>query len=402
MKNKWLKLLLLYLGGVSVSLSQLKIIPLQNALSSTTGWSFIEISWLLSIFTVSGIFLSIFGGVLVTKYGAKKILILVMICTVVGNMIGYFANNYIVLLLSRIIEGIAFSMIIMVGIVFINEWFRDSYRGLATGIWGTFAAAGTLIAMNLFLPLANTINLKFPWLLVAITGLILMIFYQMAIKEPAEDKDLDNVADTKLLKQVMSNKRIWLLALAQGCMAFVLFSFINIYPLIYIQQYGISEGLANQYAGYFGLFGIPFGALAGYLIDKTKKDRIVTVCSFLLLTLSTLLAVALTNTALIFLQLLLLSAGAGLSSACIMIIAPNFVAKKKLIGISISLINFVYYIGIFIGTPIATMITSWTGSWIVSIIVLTVVGLIGLLIVALLKSESDSDNLESGTSGYKY
>ncbi|MCS4532705.1 MFS transporter [Neisseria montereyensis] len=385
MGNRWLKFLLLYLGGVSVSLSQLKIVPLQNEFSLTTGWSLTEISWLLSIFTVSGIFLSIFGGVLITKYGAKKILNLVMICTILGNLLGYFATSYLLLLLSRVIEGIAFSMIIMVGIVFINEWFRDNHRGMATGIWGTFAAAGTLIAMNLFLPLANASGLKAPWLLVAIIAAVLMLFYQIAIKEPDEEKKLDNVADTKLLKQAMSNKKIWLLAFAQGCMSFVLFSFINIYPLIYTQQYNISESMANQYAGYFGLFGIPFGALAGYLIDKTKKDRLVTIGSFLLMTLSTLFAIMLNSTGAIFLQLFLLAASTGLSSACIMIIAPNFLENKKLIGISISLINFVYYIGIFIGTPISTMIASWSGNWIPSILTLTFVNMIGLVIVAFLK-----------------
>ena len=135
-RSKWVNFLLLYLGGVIISLSQLKIIPIQNEIVKMMGFSLSSISWLMSIFTLSGIFLSIPGGRLVTKFGPKKLLVFLMLAIIIGNGIGFISENFILMLFSRLIEGIAFSMIIMVGIVFINEWFKDGNRGLATGIWG--------------------------------------------------------------------------------------------------------------------------------------------------------------------------------------------------------------------------------------------------------------------------
>jgi len=70
-RNRWLKFLLLYAGGVLVSLSQLKLVPIQNELGSELGVSLSTVSWLMSIFTVSGIFLAIPGGALVTRFGPK-------------------------------------------------------------------------------------------------------------------------------------------------------------------------------------------------------------------------------------------------------------------------------------------------------------------------------------------
>ncbi|MEL5896639.1 MFS transporter [Clostridium sporogenes] len=381
-RSKWVNFLLLYLGGVIISLSQLKIIPIQNEIVKMMGFSLSSISWLMSIFTLSGIFLSIPGGRLVTKFGPKKLLVFLMLAIIIGNGIGFISENFILMLFSRLIEGIAFSMIIMVGIVFINEWFKDGNRGLATGIWGTFSAAGSLLAMNIFLPMTKKYGIKSPWIFTVFISIILLIVYIFKIKDISKEEEKSiNKNSKKMFKEAITNKYVWILAIAQGCMAFVLFTFINTFPLIYGQKYEINSFVANRYAGYFGLFGIPFGAIAGYLIDKTKKEELITVCSFFIMTIAVLYVNFLTDTKTIILQLLLLSAGTGLSSACVMIVAPNIIKNKKLIGVSISFINFIYYIGIFIGTPIIIKIVEITKSWTSGIYMLVIISLVGFLSV---------------------
>lgn len=179
----WFNFFILYLGGVLVSISQLKIVPIQNEIVQGMGFSFTSISWLMSMFTLSGIFLSIPGGKFIIKIGPQKLLIMIMLCLILGNVIGFFSESYYLMLASRLIEGISFSMIIMVGIVFINEWFKESGRGLATGIWGTFSAAGSLIAMNLFLPMAKSFGLKSPWIFIAALTLLMTVIYMFKIKD---------------------------------------------------------------------------------------------------------------------------------------------------------------------------------------------------------------------------
>lgn len=388
--NRWFNFFILYLGGVLVSISQLKIVPIQNEIVQGMGFSFTSISWLMSIFTLSGIFLSIPGGKFIIKIGPKKLLIMIMLCLILGNVIGFFSESYYLMLASRLIEGISFSMIIMVGIVFINEWFKDSGRGLATGIWGTFSAAGSLIAMNLFLPMTKSFGLKSPWLFIAALTLLMTVIYMFKIKDiKSEEKSADSNEDKELFKKAIRNKRIWILALAQGCMAFILFTFINMLPIIYEQMYGINNTLANRYAGYFGLFGIPFGIIAGYLIDKTKKGNLIILISFSIMSIAVILTNTLSGSVSIILQLILLSGGIGLSAACIMIIAPEAVVNKKLIGMSISIVNFVYYIGIFIGTPCIVKLVEVTNSWKVGINLMFLVSVMGSILV-LLYCKTDS------------
>lgn len=381
MRNRWLKFLLLYAGGVIVSLSQLKLVPIQNELGQDLGVSLSMVSWLMSIFTVSGIFLAVPGGAFVTRFGPKRLLVALMGCLAIGNIMGAFSNTFWTLLISRAIEGISFSMIIMVGIVLINFWFKDGSSGIATGLWGTFSALGSMLAMNLFKPLSQAYGLRSIWWIIAGLSLVFLCLYLFLLDEPTSLSVANKKEDKGLIKKAIENKSIWLLAFAQGCMAFILFAFINLYPLIYMQYYGLSESLANNYTGYFGLFGIPFGAVAGYLIDRTKKGQVIIFCSFVLMLAATFWMGHLSGKFTFIAQLFALSAGASLASSCVMILAPKVVKQERLIGASISFINLFYYVGIFIGTPIVTKVSEVSQSWTAAIYLLGGVGAFALLAV---------------------
>lgn len=380
-RNRWFKFILLYIGGVVVSLSQLKLVPIQNELVQELGISLSLVSWLMSIFTVSGIFLAVPGGALVTRFGPKKLLLALMGFLAIGNLWGAFSTSFWSLLLSRAVEGISFSMIIMVGIVLINFWFKESHSGIATGLWGTFSALGSMLAMNLFKSIVQQYGLHSLWFLIAVLSLILLFLYLIFLDEPASQVIAEGRKKEGSVKNAMKNKSIWLLAVAQGCMAFILFAFINLYPVIYTQYYGLSENLANSYTGYFGLFGIPFGALAGFLIDRLKKGQVIIFCSFLLMLVATFWMGYLNSNITFITQLFALSAGASLSSSCVMILAPKVVKQERLIGASISFINLFYYIGIFIGTPLVTKVSEIGDSWLTAIYLLVAVGIIALIAV---------------------
>lgn len=380
-RNRWLKFLLLYAGGVLVSLSQLKLVPIQNELGSELGVSLSTVSLLMSIFTVSGIFLAVPGGALVTRFGPKKLLIGLMGCLAIGNISGAISTRFCSLLLSRALEEISFSMIIMVGIVFIHFWFQESNSGIPTGLWGTFSALGSMLAMNLFKPLVQAYGLRSLWFLIAGLSVLLLCLFFFLLDEPKNQSIVEQKRMSGSFKKAIENKSIWLLALAQGCMAFILFAFINLYPQIYRQQYGLSESLANSYTGYFGLFGIPFGALAGYLIDRTKKGQVMIFCSFLLMLAATFWMGYLSSNVTFIMQLFALSAGASLSSSCVMILAPKVVKQDRLIGASVSFINLFYYVGIFVGTPIVTKLSEGDQSWQNSTYLLSGIGVIALLAV---------------------
>lgn len=379
--NKWIKYFLLYLGGTIIGMSQLKITPVIKPLSEYLNTSLTQMSLLTSIFTISGIFIAIPGGMLVTKFGAKKLLIIVMSLLALGNVIGIFSSSFSMLLFSRVIEGISFSTIVMIGVVLINYWFKDSPKlGVAIGLFTTFPAAASLISMNIFLPLSEKYGLFFSWYLIGILAVVLTVLYVLFIDGPKEaEESTSSQSLKKLFVEATKNKRMWILGFLQGCMAFVLYAYIALYPVLFNDYYHLSQSTSNFYSGLFGLFGIPFGVVAGYLIDHSKRPGIVLTISFLMMSAACFFAPFLQGKSFnIIIQVFILSAGAMLASSSVTILVPKSSKKDSLIGYSMSFVNLFYYTSIVIGAPLISSIIE-NFSWFIGLQILTLISVLGVL-----------------------
>lgn len=364
--NKWFKFITLYLGAVVLSMSQLKITPIFNEISHHLGISSTQTSLLMSVFTFSALFLALPSGGLISKHGVKKVSVWIMACLCLGNIIGIFAQTYNILLMSRVVEGISFAMINLVGIVFINHWFSDGSRGVAIGIFGTFSATASLLAMNIYRPIYIQFGLKSVWFFTALLAGLATILYSIVFDEVTEEHE--NQAS---LKEALSNKYIWFLAFSMGTSSFVLFTFLGIYPKLLMDIQGLEPVRANSYSGFFGLFGLPFGLLAGVLTDKTKRPGLIAFLSNILIFISSLAILKISKDR-VLLQIFLLSAAISMNTTSVNISLQSVVKKPILLGYSLSIMYLFYYVGTFVGPPITTKLMelfNWTASiWILALV----------------------------------
>ncbi len=388
MKNKWGLFIILYITAFAVSASQLKFVPLLGNLAASMNISLTQTSLLMSVFTIAGIILAIPGGALLAKLGPKKLLLLLIGSLIIGNFLGaFFYTNYPVFLISRIIEGIAFSMIIMTGIVFLSKWFAGGNVGLAIGAFTTFPATASAVCMNAAVPISTALGISSLWLLVGALSVVCFILVSVFIKEhkagPAAEAAPEGAA-TKMIEEkpsiaaAASNGKMWLLAICQGCGAFILFTFITIYPTLFSGLYQLDVSTANFYAGLNGLFGIPFCIITGILIDKTSKPALISFFGFIILVVACAIT-AILGTPTYILHTLMTAVGAGFVIAAILAAAPSIAKKPILIGYTVAFINLVYYIGVFVGAP-ATLGAVESSGWQAGANVLTIVAVIGLAV----------------------
>lgn len=379
MKNRGLLFIIIYLSALCVSLSQLKIVPLLGDIAGTLGISFTQTSWLMSIFTLAGIILAIPGASILGKFGPKKLFMMLMAALVVGNGLGAVSSSYGLLIVSRAIEGIAFAMVIMVGIVLIGQWFTDGKAGLAVGIYTTFPSLGNVIAMNTALPIANQFGQKSVWIVVAVLSALCFVLLAAVLKNDQPQPDADGPKAPQVsYKEALTNGKVWVLSLGQMCVGFVLFTFITIYPTLFTGLYGLDVTTSNFYAGLFGFFSIPFCILSGFLIDKVGNAPRITLVAFLGLAVTCFLTPMLSQNTYI-LHTLFAAMFTGLIIPAILYIAPGVTSKPALIGYSIALVNLMYYVGIFFGVPIV-MNTSAASGWSAASYILTGVSLFGAVL----------------------
>lgn len=376
-KNRNLMFLVLYLSAITISLSQMKIPPIMGPVSEALNVSISQASWLMSIFTVAGIVLAIPGAAIMNKVGPKKLLMYLMVAVVVGNLIGAFTGSFPLMLISRAIEGIAFAMVIMVGIVMVNTWYTGKIAGTMVGVFNTFGAIGPFLAMNIALPVVSKFGLKSVWLLIAALGALCFVLVGSVIEMPETEEEGGAGAEVSLSEAIM-NKEVWLIAFIQGCVAFVLFAFITTYPQIFSDFYELDPVKSNFYASLNGLFGIPFCIIGGAIVDKTGKPLLLSLISFIVL-----IGVGFTTTLLgpstFVLHLLLSAIFPGFIITSMFIVAPSIAKRPAYIGHTVAFVNLIYYVAVFASTPIVLGAAESSG-WAAAKNIMTAVAAVGAVL----------------------
>jgi predicted MFS family arabinose efflux permease len=384
MKNKWVLLAILYLSAITVSLGQLKIVPIMGQVAELAGVSIPQAGLLVSIFTLAGIILAIPGGKILAKIGSKNLLLFLIGMLSAGNVLGALTNNFPLLLLSRIIEGTAFSMIIMNGLVMINGWFEGGNgTNTAIGIFTTFPAVASFVGMNVTLPIVMKLGIKSVWWIIAALAAVFFLMILTLVPPPKTSEREEKSGERPSLTTAAKNYRVWLLAFSHLCIAFVLFTYITCYPALFTGFYGLDQGTANSYNGLNGLFGIPACVFCGILIDKVKKPYTIALVGRI----GTIITVAVNlllgpSTFVLHLALVaLLIGGIGITSD--LCIGPTLAKSSSYIGYSMSFINLLYYVGVFASTPLTLWLVETSG-WGAATTLLIIVSIVATVLAGIL------------------
>ena len=102
-------------------------------------------SWLMSIFTFVGIILALPTGALAKKFGPKTMLLAAAVVVAIGSLIGAFAGNGTILIVSRAIEGVAFIFVTICGPLAVQKYVAPDKIGSATGIWALWVCLGSVL-----------------------------------------------------------------------------------------------------------------------------------------------------------------------------------------------------------------------------------------------------------------
>lgn len=380
-RNKWLMFIVLYITALAIGLNQFKVPPIMAQLAEVFNVSITSVAWLMSIFTVAGVILAIPSAMILAKVGTKKLGIYLMVFLGLGSLMGGLANSYTMILISRAIEGIGFALIILLGIVLINTWFKPEESGIPTGIFLTFPAVAPFVMFNVAGKIAASAGWNSLWFIGAAIAGIALVLFALFIETP-EDQSVSVAAEAENISIIegLCNGKALLLGILQGAVAFILFAFLTIYPQIFTAHYGLDIAQANFYGSLSGLFGIFTCIVSGIIIDKTQKPELLNLVSFIGLTIATALTFKLTASTYVI-HILFVSVFTGLVIPSVLTVAPSVAKKPQLIGYAVALVNQIYFIGVLIGAPVVTsVVASNNGSWSSATLPLVGVSLLGAIV----------------------
>ena len=162
------------------------VLPLIPALGKEIGLTPVEIGLIVSVFSLSQLFASPVTGKLSDRFGRKPLLILSQISTMTGFLILGFATTAILLLTSRLIDGLLGSNM-TVSQAYISDITEPKHRtrvfGYTSGIFGAGLIFGPVIGGFLY-----EISSSFPMFLAAGISLISVILVVLFLPETINQK----------------------------------------------------------------------------------------------------------------------------------------------------------------------------------------------------------------------
>jgi ACDE family multidrug resistance protein len=192
-----------------------------------------KVAWLITIFTLPGIFFSLFFGVLVDRLGCKKILIPSLTLFAVSGLLCAFTTQFSILLALRFIQGSTATAIGVINLTLITHLYEGKKKTAVMGLSASVLSIGTATYPLLGGALA-LISWRLPFTL-AIFAFFVMLYARRHLKQRHVVHD-DSLHFFKYLNQVfhsVKNRSAAMLITAMICVFILIYGIcLTVFPIM--------------------------------------------------------------------------------------------------------------------------------------------------------------------------
>ena len=342
------------------------------------------ITIMLSIFSFAGIIFAIPAGALVGKIGPKKTILLASLITSLSSL-AVFADNMMVFIVFRALEGISLILAVVAGPVLIQQVVEPARRGIAVGIIICAGGLGAFIAGFIVPRLFNAGELVAVWLGLGVFALMTGTIFFFTVKDKAScvEGSTGKMGDTAAVVEKPSYTSIFTkntLLLFASLIVFhlMLIATVSFSPT-FLQQHGVNPNMSGVISTIPMLLGILSSVLFGALADKTHKYKILYLIGFIGMSAGVFLMF--TNTGA---ELWIGAAAVGLlglgTPAIAMAVFPQMLRSPTLISMGIGVLTVVQCFGQFLGTSLPPfLLGEGLNNWVLMQFVLLGLGAAGLI-----------------------
>lgn len=280
-KGAWLVLFGVWLVTCAAPMNMFKPTTISPEIMAALSIPPTSYGWIMSVFSIMGLILAMPASGIVYRLGIKKTFLVSIGSMTLGTLLGALANDYILLLVSRIIEGTGMGFMAVATPTAISLWFPPSRRALPLGIYQTWLPVGSLLTMNLAPILTASFGWHAIWWFCLGFCICACVVFLATWKEPPAGAFAEEAAPAgesgKLpLSQVLRNPSVWVL-----CLVFLVFAFTcagttpSFWPLYMRTEVGLDPSTAAFIASLCTILGLAGAPLGGWLADRIGRLKVV-------------------------------------------------------------------------------------------------------------------------------
>lgn len=302
------------------------VLPLLPYYASEFGTGSTALGVLVASFALMQFIFTPILGRLSDTMGRRPILLLSILTSVISFLLFALADSYLILLLSRIVAGLATEL--GVAQAYISDITSLQDRAIGIGRIGAAHGAGFIIgpAIGGFL---STYHYSTAGFVAAALAMVNLVFAFVFLPESKpHDFPIDTSSDglgrlTRVLR-FLSSHTIGLLLIILFIMSLAFSAFPVIMPLLAISLFGLSSSDMSLFFVYIGVVQIVFqGFLVGRLTDRLGEVQLVPVGA-LLMTLGVFFMAIFPHLLLFLILSTIMVSGIGVLSTTI----PSFISKR--------------------------------------------------------------------------
>lgn len=374
------------LFGTAIATIQFKVPVVMGDIMANMGMDASSASWLMSIFTFVGIILALPTGALAKRFGPKTMLLAAAAIIAVGSLLGAFAGNGMVLIVSRAIEGVAFIFVTICGPLAVQKYVSPDKIGSATGIWALWVCLGSVVGGVLTPTLYASTGFAGVWVIYAAAAAVFAIVVAVIVKNPGEA--LEGAADAPTEGKVgygeLVKPNILLFFAAFLVFNMTLMAVLSFGPT-FLQQQGVDPTLSGFVSTLPMLLAVISSPLFGALSDKLGRCKPLYLAAMLVMGPCTLLLLTQTGPLMWVGAIVMGLVGLGGPVMCLTSYI-NVLGRPELMSIGMGVLMLVQSLGQFLGTWLVPLLLGPdVSSWMLTGIVMCVIGFAGTAALALCK-----------------
>ncbi|KWH16164.1 MFS transporter [Burkholderia multivorans] len=331
------------------------------SLQQQFGGSLASLSAIMSVFPFVGVFGGIAAGLLVRRWGDRRLLISGLVALGVASVAGAAADSFAVLLATRVAEGVGFVIVVVAAPAVLNRVTPPASRTVVFGLWSTFMPAGIALSMVVG-PLLG--GWRSGWVAAAVLTFAAAAALPMTTSAGARD-DAHAPRVGAALRDVVASRATTLLALAFATYNVQFFAAMTFLPVFLMQRLGVSVGAAGLIAAAIVASCVIGNLTAGWLLARGARPGIVMAATSVAIGAAGAGLFAAATPAPVAVALgFAFSAIAGLLPATILACAPMSVPSPSLAPLGIGWVVQGNYLGQVIGPlAIGTIVGAlgWSG-----------------------------------------
>ncbi len=263
------------------------------------------------------------AGILVAKYGPKRLSIIGILLSSSMALISGFSQDALQITISRFVVGAGMAFFFGASVTLISNQLGKGNEGLGVGLLNSGHAIGALLGIFGWVALTEIIGWRLSIIIGGIIGLAIVLIMRIGLLK--EDNKKDFKIKSNELKDVLLNKSLIILGitlLGYQTGASLTLTFI---VLFLIEEIHINPIIAGLLGSLSLIIGIIISPISGKIYDKFKRAKKLLFISAILSALSIMLLA--TNSIYIIIISLIIS-GIFLSIGFVVIYARARESKK--------------------------------------------------------------------------